>query len=155
MSGSEDPVDGAVRATRALVGIAVRSLAGALEVMTLPQYRVLVLVSTGGALRSGDLAVELGVHPSTLTRTVDRLVGGGWVRRTGNPANRREVLVEATDTGRELVQSVMAHRRREVATVLERLDPDARARVSEGMALFAAAAGDPGAGELSRLGVER
>ncbi|MCI2237567.1 MarR family transcriptional regulator [Paenibacillus sp. TRM 82003] len=155
MSGPQDPVDGAVRATRALVGIAVRSLSAALEVMTLPQYRVLVLVATRGPQRSGDLAVELGVHPSTLTRTVDRLVGGGWVRRTSNPANRREVLVEATGTGRELVEDVTAHRRREVATVLERLAPDERARVGEGLALFAGAAGDPGAGELSRLGVER
>ncbi|WP_432483919.1 MarR family winged helix-turn-helix transcriptional regulator [Kineococcus esterisolvens] len=155
MNDPADPVDGAVRASRALVGIAVRSLAQALEVMTLPQYRVLVLVSTRGAMRSGDLALELGVHASTLTRTVDRLVGGGWVQRTGNPANRREVLVEATPAGRELVQQVMAHRRREVALALERLDPAARETVTDGLALFASVVEDPGAGELSRLGVER
>ncbi|WP_432537673.1 MarR family winged helix-turn-helix transcriptional regulator [Kineococcus arenarius] len=154
MNGPPDPVDGAVGASRALVGIAVRSLAEALEVMTLPQYRVLLLVSTRGAMRSGDLAAELGVHASTLTRTVDRLVGGGWVQRAGNPANRREVLVEPTDAGRRLVEQVTARRRREITTVLERLEPAARTSVAEGMVLFASAAEQPGAGELSRLGVE-
>lgn len=147
----------ALDTTRALLGIAVRSMAPALEQMTLPQYRTLVLLHTHGPLRSGRLAAELGIHASTFTRTADRMARDGWIRRTENPGNRREVLIELTERARALVAEVTARRARELTRVLAPLPAAQREVVLEGFRLFSRAAADTGAardvGALSHLGV--
>ena len=43
-----------------------------------------------------------------MTSRLDRLEGRGLVRRTADPADRRAVLVELTDAGRELLDEAVA-----------------------------------------------
>jgi DNA-binding MarR family transcriptional regulator len=152
--GVRRATDEALAASRALVGVVARSLAVALEEMTLPQYRVLVLLSARGPLRSGVLAEELGVHASTFSRTTDRLVASGWVHRLDNPDSRREVLVRLTPAGEDLVAEVTARRAAEFGTILQRVDPAHLEGVVHGFQVFAEAAGEVDAAELSRLGME-
>ena len=141
-------------ASRALLGVIARSVAPVLDRVTVPQFRVLVLLSTSdGPVRSGDLAAALGVHPSTFTRNADRLVAAGWVRRSENPDNRRETLIELTDAGAELVEQVTAQRRREIRSILARLEPAERDLVKDAMTVFARAAGEPHVRDLLSLGV--
>lgn len=147
-------IDAVLAGSRALVGISVRSLAHALDEISLQQYRVLVLLWSRGPLRSGALAQAVGVHPSTFTRAVDRLAAAGWVERSENPETRREVLISATAAARELVEAVMVRRRREIVTVLAQLPPDRRAAAAEGFRVFAEAAGEVDPHELARLGHE-
>ena len=92
--------DSALRASRALLAIVARSLAPVLEEVTLPQFRVLVLLETRGPTRVGTLAAQLDVHPSTFSRALDRLEAAGWVTRAANADSRREVLVSITPAGR-------------------------------------------------------
>ena len=139
-------------ASRALMGVMARSMASVLDQITLPQFRVLVLLSTSGPLRTGALAERSGVHASTLTRTADRLVRGGWVRRIENPLSRREVIIELTDAGAALVREVTDRRAAELAEILARLAPEGRAQVLAGLEIFAAAAGEPTAQDLLVLG---
>ena len=141
-------------ASRALLGVVARSVAPVLDLITVPQFRVLVVLSTSdGPVRNGDLAAVLGVHPSTFTRSADRLVAAGWVQRAENPENRRETFIELTAEGRALVDRVTDERSREIRAILARLDPAERALVAEAMTLFAAAAGEPQVRELLALGV--
>jgi DNA-binding MarR family transcriptional regulator len=84
-------LEAALTTSRALVGIAARSMSH-LDDVTLSQYRALVVLAAHGPLRSGDLADHLGVHPSTLTRLVDRLAAKRLVSRS-HPSSRREVVV--------------------------------------------------------------
>jgi DNA-binding MarR family transcriptional regulator len=108
------------------LGIVLRSLAPALEQVTLQQYRILVLLATRGPLRAGDLAVELGLLPSGITRMVDRLVRDGWVtRRTSG----REVLVTAGEDALALVEHVLARRAVEFRAALRRMTPEERSAV--------------------------
>lgn len=146
-------LDDALTASRALLGAVARSLAGALDQVTLPQFRVLVLLATRGPQRSGDLARAVGVHPSTFSRSADRLVAGGWVRRVDNPESRREVLVELTPQGADLVDDVTARRRRELAEVLGRATPEQRDRARAGFAAYARAAGETDDPDLLVLGL--
>lgn len=125
-----------------------------METLTLQQYRVLVLICSRGPLRSGALAAAIGVHPSTFTRAVDRLVAAGWVTREDNPDTRREVLVAPTDKARVLVGEVLARRRAEFETVLARMDVEDRASVRDGFARFAAAAGEVDIPNAAALGYE-
>src|SRR5262245_6296840 len=95
-------------ATRAMVALAARSLAGLDADVTLPQYRALVVLASRGPQRVADISTELGVAPSTGTRMCDRLVRKGLIRRYRIPSDRREVRLSLTQTGRALVQEVTA-----------------------------------------------
>lgn len=145
--------DAAVTASRALLGIIARSMVPALESVSLPQFRVLVVLSSSGPLRMGMLAERLGVTISTFTRTADRLVAGGWASRDSNPANRREVLLAPTDAGLALVNAVTESRRRLIDDVLARMDPADREQVGVALQAFSAAAGEPVAADLLVLGL--
>ena len=148
-----DAIDATLTASRALLGVVARSVASTLEVVTLPQFRVLVLLSADGPTRIGSLAERMEVVPSTFTRSVDRMVAGGWVARSENPDSRREVLIELTDDGRRLVEAVTERRRREIRAVLKLLSPEDRALVAKAFTLFNAAAGEPTVEDLLTLGL--
>jgi DNA-binding Lrp family transcriptional regulator len=66
--------DAVLTASRALVGVAARSLAVVDPEVTLPQYRALVVLASRGPRLVGELAEALVIHPSTATRLCDRLV---------------------------------------------------------------------------------
>jgi DNA-binding MarR family transcriptional regulator len=134
-------VDAVLDASRALVGIAARSLADLPDSVTLPQYRALVVLAGADATPIGDLAAELGLHPSTGTRLVDRLVRRGLVRRVAAGTDRRQSHVELTADGERLLASVTRRRVRDLRRVLGRLDRGERRTVAEAMATFARAAG--------------
>lgn len=144
--------DAVLEASRALLGVVAVSLAPVLEHVTLPQFRALVLLSALGPTRIGALAQRLGVHQSTFTRTTDRMVEAGIVRRLDNPVNRREVLVAATDVGLAYVREVTERRRQEIMHILARLDPAERAAVRQALEAFARAAGEPSDDALAVLG---
>lgn len=140
-------------ASRALLGAVARSVTGALESVTLPQFRVLIVLATSGPLRTGILAERIGAQQSTFTRSLDRMVAGGWVARAASPDSRREILITLTSTGRALVDEVTERRRREIATILGRLSAADQAAVESALSLFSAAAGEVSAEELLILGV--
>ena len=52
-----------------------------------------------GAVRQSELIQSLGLDPSTVTKMLQRMEQCGYVRRSPDPADRRAVLVEATDAG--------------------------------------------------------
>ncbi len=142
-----------VLASRSLLGFVARSLAPALDEMTMPQFRVLVVLDGAGPLRMSDLAERIGVHPSTLSRTVERLVASGSIQRASAEESRREVHVELSERGRALVRDVTERRRTDISAVLSSLPEAEREAVRRGMELFAAAAGEAPAQDLLELGL--
>jgi DNA-binding MarR family transcriptional regulator len=71
--------------------------------LTLPQYRVLAMISQGG-VRSARLAERLAVRRPTLTAIADGLVAAGYVARESEPGDRRVVRLQVTDAGREALR---------------------------------------------------
>lgn len=112
-------------ATRDLVGVALRSVEQ-LEV-SLPQFRLLLVLDELGRSTSTQCAQALGVVGSSVTRLADRLDASGHLVRGADPANRSVVTLELTESGRRLVRTVASRRRRELSHVLARLDPSQRA----------------------------
>lgn len=135
-------VDAVIGASRALVGVAARSLAGLAEDVTLPQYRALVELAAGGPERLSDLAARLGVEPSTATRMCDRLVRKGLITRRRTADDRRGVRLSLAAPGMQLVTEVTRRRRIEIARILESMPTASREAVLEGLRAFAAAAGE-------------
>jgi DNA-binding MarR family transcriptional regulator len=58
-----------------------------------------------GELPMGKIGERLMVHPASVTNTVDRLEARGLVRRRPAPEDRRRILAELTDSGRELIET--------------------------------------------------
>ena len=116
-----DVIGAVMSASRALVAISARSLAAVGEEVTLPQYRVLVVLATRGPQRPLDLASALAVSPSTATRMCDRLVRKRLVRRARLSGDRRSVRVTLTEVGGALVDEVSRRRRAELERVVAAL----------------------------------
>lgn len=135
-------VDGLIAASRALVAVAARSVAGLGTEVTLPQYRALVVLASRGSQRGVDLAAELGVNPSTATRLIDRLVRADLVDRRPLEGDRRAVLVTLRPAGRRLVSTVNRRRRAEVARIVARMPASRRAAAVVAVRAFAEAAGE-------------
>lgn len=151
MSRASD-VDAVVLASRALLAVVARTISPALEQLSLPQFRVLVVLVGAGPHRVGALAERLGSVTSTFSRAVDRLEAAGWVSREANPDSRREVIVRATDAGRELVERVTALRRQELTAILGSLSDEELAGVATAFRRFADVAGEPSIEDLLPIG---
>ncbi|MEW1750666.1 MarR family winged helix-turn-helix transcriptional regulator [Streptomyces angustmyceticus] len=153
-----DDVDAVTRAvltaSRLLVAVSARSLGEVEERVTLPQFRMLVVLSTRGATKLVVLAELLQVAPSTAMRMVDRLIAAGLANRQANPDNRRETLLQLTDEGRRTVEDVTARRRAEISAIVERLAPEQRSALIGALTAFNDAGGEPpvDAPELHPLG---
>ncbi len=136
-------------ATRDLVGVALRSV-DRLEI-SLPQYRLLVVLQERGTSTSTECAQALGVVGSTVTRLADRLDASGHLVRGSDPTNRSVVTLQLTDVGRKLVRQVTTRRRRELSRILDRLDPAQRAACTEALRSFHELLSDDYADDLKRL----
>jgi DNA-binding MarR family transcriptional regulator len=134
--------DALLVASRALVAVAARSLASVDDVVTLPQYRALVVLASRGSQTVGQLADALGVHPSTATRLCDRLVSKRLVRRERSADNRRETMVTLSPAGGRIVTRVTERRRRELARIVARIPEAVRRPAVAALNAFADAAGE-------------
>lgn len=140
-SGSVDEVtDAVLTASRALVAIASRSLADA-GAVTVAQYRALVVLQSRGPQSAKQLAVELGVAASTVTRMCDRLVVKDLIRRDA-AEDRREVRLMVTSAGAEIVGAVSRRRRRELRKILSSMPARDRVALVSALESFNRATGE-------------
>ncbi|WP_246036202.1 MarR family winged helix-turn-helix transcriptional regulator [Sinomonas susongensis] len=139
--GRSEQVEAVLRAADVLLRVAAKSVMEVEDLVTSPQLRVLVLIAFQGPQNLGAVARELGVHASNATRTCERLVVAGLLSRREDPSDRRFLQLSLTAKGRDLVETVIEHRRRAIAEVLERVPAESREVMASAMAAFAEAAG--------------
>jgi DNA-binding MarR family transcriptional regulator len=137
--------DALLTASRLLVGISARSIAQVDETITTAQFRTLVILSNRGPINLATLASLLGVQPSATGRMVDRLVASGLIDRLPHPTSRRELLAALTKRGRDVVRRVTAHRRAEIAAIVEKMPVADRHGLVRALTSFTAAGGEPDA----------
>jgi len=63
---------------------------------------------TPHSLSPGDLIAATMVTSGTMTNRIDQLVAAGLVARTGNPDDRRSVLISLTERGFETIEAALA-----------------------------------------------
>lgn len=132
--------------SRAMVALTVRSLNELGTDVTLTQYRTLIVLASQGPQRTADLAREVSVRPSTVSRMCDRLVARGLVRRQPDDTDRRVVWVALTDAGKDLVGQAMTLRRQLLSDLVAATGvPDAEtfAATAERLATIAGELPDP------------
>ncbi len=139
---TEDVIDAVVSASRALVGVAARSIAATSEDVTVVQYRTLVLLASRGPQNLAGLASLVGVTPATATRMCDRLVRKRLITRHTERSDRRQIRVTLSPRGRQMVDAVTQYRRREIDRILAAIDQDERRLLVRALTDFARAAGE-------------
>ena len=110
--------------------------------VTMSQAKVLYLIAASQGMRMSEVAVRLGVSISTTSGLVDRLVDHGLLARHDDPADRRQVVVTITPTGRadlERFRELNAAQMRRLLACLEDSELDA---VESATFLLATAAGE-------------
>lgn len=139
----EAVADAVLTASRLLIAVSARSIAAVDDSITLPQFRLLVLLHSRGPQKVTALAEALGVYPSSVTRAIDRLLATGLVDRQVNPESRREMQISLTRTGRRVVREVTGHRKREIAQIIERMPVTHRRGLVRALTAFSQAGGEP------------
>ena len=86
--------------------------------LSFARYELLMLLSftRTGALPMAKAGARLQVHPASVTNAAGRLESVGLVLRRQHPTDRRAVLVEITDAGRDVSGRASEALNREVFT---------------------------------------
>ena len=127
-AGSEELLDAMTEVSRHLLRLMTQCLDQLTEgdEVSATQYRALAALVQRGPRNASVLAEELVVGRPAATKLVDRLVRRKLIRRRKHPADRRQVILEPTERGLEIVRAVQLCRRRRLARVLSELEPGAR-----------------------------
>lgn len=123
--------------------------------LTMPQFKVLLLLFTDGPARMGVLASNLGISLATATGIVDRLVERELIVREGDPEDRRVVLCKLSDKGQELVGHLWESVQTGVRSLLEKMTtPELRLARKAMRAILQAALAmerDPASRQVSQI----
>ncbi len=105
------------------VGMTTAALAGsgAVAELTLPQWRVLVVVAQSDGIRVSDIAGRVGVALPSASRLVRRLEHHGLVSTSRDETDRRATIVRPTAAGLDVWAAVTDRRRRLIAEMLDAL----------------------------------
>jgi DNA-binding MarR family transcriptional regulator len=102
--------------------------------LTLKDYEALLLLSRadGGRMRRVDLADQLLLTASGVTRLLDGLEAAGYVERAACATDRRVVYAVLTDAGSEKLEAASESHEAQVRSLLEsRLEDDELAQLAE------------------------
>lgn len=111
--------------------------------LTMSQAKALYIVIAGGELRMSDLAARLGITSSTATGLVDRLVDLGLLTRHEEPADRRQVVVAATEQAAATLEHLRELNSRRMREMLDRIAPADLAVVERALRILDAALPEP------------
>ena len=89
--------------------------------LTFQQVKVLAFLFEGQQ-RMGNIASHMGCIMSSATSIVDRLVDKGLVGRSMDPEDRRVVVCQLTDDGRETMEQFWSIGRTKIVQLAEQLE---------------------------------
>lgn len=104
--------------------------------LSLQQFRVLAFLSRHPSASLSAVAHHLGVTGATASTMTERLVKQGYIHRTDNPQERRQVHLNLTETGNQHLQAVKGTIRQKIAGLLTSLTPEELATVYSGLSLL-------------------
>ena len=108
--------------------------------LTVTQAYALDIILRRGDLPAKELAQELALEKSTVSRLVDGMVANDLVERSGHPRDARSALLRATPLGRRLYSAFRRDIVRENVDVLRGLAPSQRTTLIETLRRFTDAA---------------
>ncbi|MFV0523303.1 MAG: MarR family winged helix-turn-helix transcriptional regulator [Acidimicrobiales bacterium] len=95
------------------------------------QFRTLDTVVGYGPCPVRELALVMGVEPSTVTRATRKLVDAGLIDKRRAPRDHREVLVEATEAGLKAHRYYVGRAEAIYRSIFAEFDLDERTQLAE------------------------
>ena len=75
--------------------------------LSAPQIIILLSLQEMDCAKVSDLARERGVSVPTMTGVIDRMEQAGYLKRTANKNDRRQVLIKLTPKGKNTVDKIL------------------------------------------------
>ena len=100
------------------------------------QLAALAALEKHSAMTPGELAEHEKVQPPSMTRVIVALEERGLIQRMPHPTDRRQVVLTATDHGRDVVRQVRQLREAWLARRLRDLSPAERATLREALPIL-------------------
>lgn len=117
--------------------------------ITMAQCHVIVELGRAERMSLNDLADLLRLDKSTVSRSVDNLVGLGLVARETDPADRRYVALALSDNGVKVFADLEKRMETYFADIVDLLPAEKREQVLDGLALLAEAIKSPDCCDIS------
>jgi DNA-binding MarR family transcriptional regulator len=76
--------------------------------------------------RQGDLAIEMGISPASMTRLVDIMSTARWVLRERDPSDARAFVLRLSDHGRATLEGLRSEGTSRLSADIEALTDDER-----------------------------
>src|SRR5262245_56223190 len=108
--------------------------------LTVTQAYALDIILRRGEMAAKELAEELALEKSTVSRLIDGMVTNELIERSGHPRDARSALLRVAPLGRRLYSAFRRNIVRENVDVLRGLSPDQRATLIETLRRFTDAA---------------
>jgi DNA-binding MarR family transcriptional regulator len=100
------------------------------------QLKTLFFISNRGATTTGKLATALKVTPTNITGIIDRLLEKNLITRTGDPDDRRVLVLRTTPKGDELVAELRQKRRERMTELFNNLSEKEAEIVAQGLKIM-------------------
>jgi DNA-binding MarR family transcriptional regulator len=104
--------------------------------MSTSQAHALQVLGEGEGIPQQALAEALGLDKSTTSRLVNQLVERGWVAKSVNPQNRREVQLGLTEKGRGALAELHLAASGRFEAIWTQIPPERRPQVLESLSLL-------------------
>jgi DNA-binding MarR family transcriptional regulator len=107
--------------------------------LSIGQLKSLFFISNRGATTTGKLAAVLKVTPTNVTGIVDRLLEKKLITRTGDPDDRRVLVLRTTTRGEELVAELRQKRKERMTEIFSRFTEEEAKTVLQSLKILAKA----------------
>ena len=104
--------------------------------LPLMQGSVLARLERDGAATTSSLAAAERVRPQSMAHTIAELEGAGLVARRPHPLDRRQILVELTEQGGEVLVADRQRREGWLAAALAEFSPDEQETLARAVPLL-------------------
>lgn len=94
--------------------------------ITIPQYLVLDLLTSGGQAKMKKIAQGLGISLPAATGLIARLVSMSMVQRTHNVKDRRVIYITPTAKGKKTADEIKSKRRKTIEDIFGKLTEQER-----------------------------
>jgi DNA-binding MarR family transcriptional regulator len=98
--------------------------------LTWGEWKVLTSLHHGRTHSPSELCDELELSSGAMTNRLDRLEEADLIRRLPDPEDRRSVVVELTDHGRETIQKAIGVQAQKEALVAAALNPREKSQMN-------------------------
>lgn len=120
---------GALRDAIGRLGRRMRAARGPSD-LSLGQWAALRTLDSHGPMTPSELAAHERVQPPSMTKILAKLEEHGFITRTPDPTDRRQVVVAASAAGRDLLDDDRRRKDKWLSQQLATLDPHERAALA-------------------------